>query len=162
MNWTHLPEPAAGFCWIRVDDAGDGLVKVSLYTSPTVHPFLPAFQKSWHTDRRGYGLDPKYKLPDGVLISPYLAIITCMPCQFRRAKLEVRTMTIQKVAVSEVAKLLALLPTSVVADLFDCWIGVWDESEERGYTHFQAEIVERLFNELYKLRQDAVELAQSR
>ncbi len=108
MNWTHLPEPTAGFCWIRTDDAGDGLVKVSLYTSPTFHPFLPTFQKAWHTDRRGadnyhgavalesgldpkYGkldpkqvaewkrthepreyFDPKYKLPDGVLIGPYV------------------------------------------------------------------------------------------
>lgn len=71
-------------------------------------------------------------------------------------------MTIQKVVVFEVAKLLALLPTSVVADLFDAWIGVWDESEEKGYTHFQAELVERIFNELYKLRQDAVAIAQSR
>ncbi len=71
-------------------------------------------------------------------------------------------MTIQKVAVSEVAKLLAILPTSVVADLFDCWIGVWDESEEKGYTQFQGELAERIFTELYKLRPDAVAIAQSR
>ncbi len=65
-------------------------------------------------------------------------------------------MTIQKVAVSEIAKILAILSTETLAAVLSEWVSVWDNPESCGYTEFQANVVEQLFEAVSEIRPDAV------